>query len=493
MKLQSHLLVTTVLAAVPLVASLVWYERHSRYAMIEAALSASVLDAMRGDALEDCERSPSTFAAKLPPNPLMQRRHRGQGLGAGLGRDGAGPMPMRLFAYGRDFRAQNPQAPALDPELTDALRDGHGTASRPIDFDGRAGFEALVAVPSGQACSYVLAQRPIPAIVLGSPFQLRTSIAWLFPALGLLGAVYLGLGLLVRRVTKLTRDVKASATLAYAELPDDSGTDEIAELRRAFRDAGRKIRSQLSSLETNERVLRDFLANTTHDVMLPLTVLQGHLATLTEMKSPRSDPAGEALTGALRESTYIGALLRNLALVAKLDGGQPLAVQDTVDLGALVARATQRNRFLARQQGVELNDAVPESPLLIRGDAVSIEQAVSNVIYNAVAYNREGGHVAVLLERTTAEDFELRVTDDGPGVADEELARLVDRHYRGDSARSRTQGGGLGLNIAHRVAELHGWQMNVSTVLPSGLQVSFHGACDVSLADTAGNTEPQLA
>jgi signal transduction histidine kinase len=482
MRLQSRLFVTTLLAAVPLVLSLLWYERHSRYAMIEASLSGSVLDTMRGDALDDCERSPSSFVAKLPPNPLMQRRLRGQGPGAGFGRDGAGPMPMRLYAYGRDFRAHNPQAPTLDPELVDAMHDGRSVASRPIQVDDRAGFEALVAIPSGKACSYVLAQRPVPAIVLSSPFQLRTSIAWLFPTLGLLGAVYLGLGLLVRRVSRLTRDVKASASRAYAELPADSGTDEIAELRQAFRDAGQEIRRQLSSLETNERVLREFLGNTTHDVMLPLTVLQGHLAALAEAKVATSASAAEALAGALRESFYIGALLRNLALKARLDGGQPVDHRDSVDLGEIVARATERNRFLAAQQGVELNDAVPDLPIRVPGDSVSIEQAVSNVIYNAVAYNRVGGHVAVLLEQATDDSFLLRVTDDGPGVAEEELARLVDRHYRGDSSRSRSQGAGLGLNIAHRVADLHGWQMSLSVVQPNGLEVSFHGWPDQTAA-----------
>jgi signal transduction histidine kinase len=475
LKLQTRLVFTTLLASVPLILSLLWYERRSRFAMIDASMTTSVLEVMRGETLEDCERSPSTFAAKMPPNPLMHRRGRGMGAGTGHGGDGVGPMPMRLFAYGSDFHAQNPEAPTLDRELVEAVRDKRTFASRPIDFDGRVGFETLVPIPGGKACSYVLARRPVPAIVASSPFQLRTSIAWLFPTLGLLGAVYLGLGLLVRRVTRLTRDVKASAKTAYAELPTDSGDDELAELRRAFQNAGREIRSQLSSLETSERILREFLANTTHDVMLPLTVLQGHLATLAEETKSASGLPSEALTGALRESYYIGALLRNLALAAKLDGGPPEANYDLIDLGELVARATARLRFMATQQRVELNFAVPEPPLLVRGDSVSLEQAVSNVIYNAVAYNRAGGHVAVLLERQGAEDFLLHVTDDGPGVAEDELAHLVERHYRGDSARSRSQGGGLGLNIAHRVALLHGWTMVLSNLPEGGLRVSFQG------------------
>lgn len=412
---------------------------------------------------------------QMPPNPWMHGR--GRGLGSGTGPAGAGSL--RLYAYGNDFNAQNPDAPVLERELIAAMLDRRNVASRTVDLEGRVGIEALVAMLNGKACSYVLARRPIPVVLLSGPFQLRTAVAWLLPVLGVLGAVYLSLGLLVRRVTQLTRDVKTSAKTAYAELPTDSGNDELAELRQAFRDAGKAIRSRLSSLEANERVLREFLANTTHDVMLPLTVLQGHLATLAEEKKAAGSPATEAMAGALRESHYIGALLRNLALAAKLDGGQPNANLESVDLGKLVERATMRHRYMAVQQQVELNHAIPETPLVVRGDSVSIEQAVSNAIYNAVAYNRVGGPVAVLLEHQADDTFVMQVTDDGPGVAEDELAHLVERHYRGDAARSRSQGGGLWLNIAHRVAELLGWTMSLAASSEGALEVSFQGKAGV--------------
>ncbi|HEY5957403.1 MAG TPA: hypothetical protein VIV60_12645, partial [Polyangiaceae bacterium] len=294
MRLRTRLLVTTLVAAVPLVVSLMWYERRTRYSMIEASLEASVNEVMRGDNLEACERAPENFAPSLPPNLLMHRRGPGRGfgmsalrgsdtgLGAGPGLQGGGAMQMRLYPYDRDFRSHNPDSPELQPELKGEIRSGRSIASRPIDMDGRAGFEALVTVPGGNACAYVLARRPIPVVLSSTPFQLRTSIAWLFPSLGLLVAVYLGLGLLVRRVAKLTRDVRASTQAAYAELPNDESNDEIAELRRAFTEAGREIQTQLAAVAMKERILREFLANTTHDVMLPLTVLQGHLAALAE-------------------------------------------------------------------------------------------------------------------------------------------------------------------------------------------------------------------
>jgi two-component system, OmpR family, sensor histidine kinase BaeS len=105
-----------------------------------------------------------------------------------------------------------------------------------------------------------------------------------------------------------------------------------------------------------------------------------------------------------------------------------------------------------------------------------LEQAVSNVTYNAVRYNRPGGHVALVLEQTDAKGFTLRIMDDGPGIAPEQLSRLVERGYRGDAARTRAPDGqGLGLHIAFRAAELHGYTMTLRASEAGGLEVVFGG------------------
>jgi hypothetical protein len=109
------------------------------------------------------------------------------------------------------------------------------------------------------------------------------------------------------------------------------------------------------------------------------------------------------------------------------------------------------------------------------GDVTLLEQAVSNLVYNAVRYNRAGGHVAVTLD-LTAGGFELRVIDDGPGLSDDDLGRLVERGFRGDAARGRSTGGhGLGLHITHTVARLHGFALAFDNRAEGGLEVTLMG------------------
>jgi signal transduction histidine kinase len=110
-----------------------------------------------------------------------------------------------------------------------------------------------------------------------------------------------------------------------------------------------------------------------------------------------------------------------------------------------------------------------------------IEQAVSNIVYNAVRHHREQGHVAVILETSASaagEQFRLRVVDDGPGMSAEELRKICERGFRGDAARTRApEGQGLGLDIAHRVAALHGLELRFGASEFGGLQVDLSGPC----------------
>lgn len=179
----------------------------------------------------------------------------------------------------------------------------------------------------------------------------------------------------------------------------------------------------------------------------------------------------------MREAQYIGALVHNLAAAARLDAVAEVTTQADVDLGALVARVVARHLPIARSFGIALELAEPATPITVAGDVILLEQAIGNLVHNAVRYNRAGGHVAVLVEADAPRRFVVSVIDDGPGIEAHELASLLERGHRGDDARTRRpDGSGLGLDITQRVAERHGFELTFRASEAGGLHVELRGA-----------------
>lgn len=464
MKLRARLLLTTVASALPLVAVVSWVQFRSLDRTAMGALEAHIQMALQSSGRERCETAPARWAAEIFPPTIPP---------PGPPRPGPQPPPVRVFVYDRSGRSVDPFAPPVPGELLSRL-DGSRASARAVTATGDGetdDFLMRTSWPDGP-CALLLARRKLPALTSAIRGLMPPLEIWAPQVLIMLVGLLIAAGPLVSRIRGLTRRVTESARTGYREQVGLAGSDEIGELARAFDDAGQQIRAQLEAQERRERTLRDFLENTTHDVMIPLTVLQGHLSALQS-----ASPSDEAVAGAMREAHYMASLIHNLSAAAKLEAGEPAQQRADVDLGDVLQRAVARHLPIARRSGVSLEMASPPEKVIAQGDVTLVEQALSNVIYNAVRYNRDGGHVAALLERSGAR-FTVLVIDDGPGIPEAERSRLLERHFRGNEARSRApEGRGLGLNIAFRVAALHGWELKLSAAEGGGLQVEFTGAC----------------
>ncbi|MCP3161889.1 sensor histidine kinase [Myxococcus qinghaiensis] len=391
-----------------------------------------------------------------------------------LGPDGRAPPRVVFFPYDTQLTSRNPRAPALTQEMREDALAG-ATVARRSEQDGRRVLELLVRMPWDDGpCAFVLARRVEPPGP--SSFFLPPLKDWSLLVSIVVAAVVLALGPVVRRIRMLTEDVRASARSGYEQPVSVRGDDEVADLARAFQEARAEIQSRMAQQEAREQGLRDFLANTTHDVMTPLTVLQGNLSAMQQRVS-RGEPVNAAeVASAMSEAHYMASLVHNLTAATRLEAGALHVQRAPVDLNDVIARVLGRHQPIARQQRISLESGVPATPVRVLGDVTLIEQAVSNVVGNGVRYGREDGHVAVVLESTRAGRFALRVIDDGPGIPDEERARILERGVRGSVARTRApEGQGLGLHIAHHVAQVHGWTLTLSPSEYGGLEVCFSG------------------
>ena len=508
MRLRTRLALMLVALAAPLAAGAVWLRADFARRAAVSSLAELARARMESGGREMCEASPATFQEPPlfprprgepsgrpgPPGPPPRDRHgpddvppelrgeRGERRGVegpggpggpGPPRGGPGGSRLDLFAYAPDFLSANPRAPAFPAELRQKLEAGAREASDTrSDDDQRITTVALRMTWSEGPCAIVLARRHEPR----GPWSALHD-AWVFGALllVLVGAVLFAVGPLVRRVRSLEEGVRRSAAGRYREAVAVEGGDEIADLAVAFNAAGAEVRAQIEALEKREKTLRSFVENTTHDVMLPLTVLQGHLTRMRNELASGSMPERDTVREALEESHYLASLVQNLGAAAKLDAGQPALRSDPFSWNTLVERVVLRHRTIAHEKGVELDFAVPEGDVRASGDVTLVEQALSNVVHNAVRYNRRSGHVAILLDARDGR-FGVRVFDDGPGVAEAELARLAERSYRGDEARARHPDGmGLGLAIAKDVAERHGFDLQLRKSEAGGLEVEIGG------------------
>lgn len=453
MNLRARLFVAGLALSLPFAIAVGWGVTFARASAAEDALAQhalAVADASRAA----CEASPEAWGGDALGRPISP---------------GASPV-LSLFAYDASLRATNTRAPPLPSAVRASLERGK---ERAWFREGRlAGV--VVRAPWGEGpCAYFLVERRFGASMPGGgpPFVV--------PALsvGFVIAVMMALlGPVVARIRRLREEVSASARAGYSARVTAGGADEIAELAAAFDEASRQIEAHIADRERRERTLRDFVASTTHDVMVPLTVLQGHVARLRERAARDVAVEPSIVRAMVEELSYLTSLVHNLGAAAKLDAGEPSIVRAPIDLTALVSRAISRQAALARELEVSLDFATPASALVVVGDVTLIEQAFGNLIQNALRYNRAGGHVAVVLEPHEEGRFRLAVMDDGPGIPEDEVHALLERGARGDAARTRhPHGQGLGLSIVKRVVDAHGFILSFAPGEGGGLTVAMTG------------------
>lgn len=465
MTLRARLLATTLAVAVPLTGILFVIAERTRQADMDASMDRFLAAELGAGIVARCE-SEGGLRPALPG-----------GRGGPRGPEGRGgrPSPLELIPYTRNFAVAFRGPAGMDgPAFPDALKNGvvrDGRAAGTFATDEGRGRQVAVRTSSATGPCDILLIRMRPR-----PGEFRDQLISLGSVLFIvIAAIWVAAGPTLSRIRALTHHVRQSASSHYDVTVPEAGDDEVGALARAFNEAGRSVKAHLTDVEVRERTLRDFVANTTHDIAMPLTVLQSHLANL-EQTLPAAGSADSAaqVKGAMRETHYLSSLLRNLSAASRLEGGVPVEPM-ILDLNLIVERVVERHRPVARAGGVDLNGAVPDHGTLVRADPTLVEQAISNLVDNAVRYQRSDGHVAVVLDHTPS-GFTLTVEDDGPGVRPEELPQLAMRRFRGDAARSRRPDGqGIGLAIAAETLARSGWSLSFRANTPTGLVATIHG------------------
>jgi two-component system phosphate regulon sensor histidine kinase PhoR len=228
----------------------------------------------------------------------------------------------------------------------------------------------------------------------------------------------------------------------------------------------------ITELKKTDQVRRDFVANISHELRTPLSILRGYIETLLEHPETSGRELSRILGVMDRHSRRLDMIVEDLLTLAQLESANPNLQLASVDLASFFGEIVRDWEKKLASKRLKVNvDVAPGLPP-IRADRTRLQEALYNLLDNAVKYSHENGRVTLVGQYRNGE-IELSVSDDGIGISKEDLPRIFERFYRVDKARTQDKvpGTGLGLAIVKHVAQLHGGRVEAESEVGKGTTI----------------------
>jgi signal transduction histidine kinase len=384
-------------------------------------------------------RSPLPFAPPTGPG--------GPGPPPGEGPSPPSPGPSPPGDGG--LRPPGPRAPRLEV-----------LGRRSVTRDGEVvGEVAAVGTPMRQGFGSLPEPR---ALLLFVPFAMLAAGA----------AGLLMVRILARRLRALESFAARVTEGDLAARIEAHGLDEIGRLEERFNRMTERLAAARDELDQADAQRRRLLADITHELSTPLTSIRGYVETLLDPAVPTSpDERAGYLHDVLDEAKRLDLLISDLFDLVRLEAGASPLVPVRLDWVSLCRNTARRFEPRFREAGLTLRWDGEPGEAWVRADGRRMEQVIENLLVNALRYVTAGGTVALALERMALpgdDRFRLTLSDDGPGIAAEDLPHIFERFYRADAVRG-TGGSGLGLAIVREIVLRHGGVVRAERLQPRGM------------------------
>ena len=235
------------------------------------------------------------------------------------------------------------------------------------------------------------------------------------------------------------------------------------------------ILHEVTQLKKLEKVRRDFVANVSHELRTPVTSIKGFVETLLDGAMHNPEELQRFLQIVASQTDRLNAIIEDLLTLSRIEQEEEKAeiALGQAPLRGVLETAIEVCRMKAAGKNIQLEMAC-DAGLMAAMNAPLLEQAVINLLDNAIKYSYPDQPIHLSAERTNGE-IVIRVQDQGCGIGREHLPRIFERFYRVDKARSRKLGGtGLGLAIVKHIAQAHGGRATVESLLGQGSTFSIH-------------------
>jgi len=326
---------------------------------------------------------------------------------------------------------------------------------RPVEVDGRT--VGYLAVSPFQSVTEAGGER-------FQQYQLRTSIAMGLVSLllAMLIALWISRTLLdpVKRVAAATHRLAAGD---YRSRVAVAAQDEVGQLATDFNHLAH-------TLERNEQLRREFMADVSHELRTPLSILRGELEAIEDGVRTLDQGSVKSLQG---EVAMLSKLVDDLYQLSLADVGALAYRKQPCDLGELLAMCAGSFHERYAERGLRLELSSPGVTMPVQADAARLQQLINNLLENTLRYTDAGGELRIAA-RADNGSWRLDFLDSAPGVEPAQLARLFERFYRAEGSRSRASGGaGLGLAISSSIAQAHGGSLAAAPSPLGGLWLTL--------------------
>lgn len=297
--------------------------------------------------------------------------------------------------------------------------------------------------------------------------------------------------LITRSVASPLQDVAGAAGAIaqgdYKQRVPLKGPDEVRHVAASFNTMADRVQS-------TQEAQRDFLANVSHDLKTPLTVISGWSQALMDGAAESVEERVRAAETINDEAHRMARMVNDLLDLARIESGQLQLARRLMDLGEVVGDVHRNMQPRAREKEIDLVLDRAPAPL-VYGDPDRLLQVVSNLVDNALTYTPAGGRVKLSV-RTNQEWVEAAVADTGPGIPPDQQERIFERFYRVEKARTRgpgSRGSGLGLAIVRELVEAHDGQVRIESALGEGTTFTVQLPAVLTLEEGFGRGVAQSA
>ncbi|MDT0690704.1 ATP-binding protein [Salegentibacter sp. F188] len=275
-----------------------------------------------------------------------------------------------------------------------------------------------------------------------------------------------------RRIKKIYDNVSLldSTTLRPSQV-----TTDMATLTREVEKFAENKKLEIEALKIREGYRKEFMGNVSHELKTPLFTVQGYILTLLDGAMKDKAVRKKYLTRASKGVERLIYIVKDLDMISKLEVGDLHLQLEDFNIVELIQNTFDLLEMKAAKKNITLTfDTDYQKAIYVYGDRERIQQVLTNLVVNSIKYGKKDGTTEITIENLIKNKVIVRVTDNGEGIAKENIPRLFERFYRVDKSGSRKEGGsGLGLAIVKHIIEAHEEKIYVESVFGVGSEFSF--------------------